>query len=87
MTLAIYAWHPPGPAKLVGLIKLSGDTLIGNNWGAQEIANSYLRRAGGDAEAAYRMMNGYNNGYVFIVPAPPMARRRRAGRARQGRLW
>jgi hypothetical protein len=87
MTLAIYARSATSRTRLVGLIELSGDTLIGSNFGAQEIARSYLKRAGGDARVAYRMMNGYNNGYVFIVPAPPLARRRRARPARQGRLW
>jgi hypothetical protein len=87
MTLAIYARSPFRPAKLLGLIELSNGVLTGSNFGARDIIRSYLKRAGGDAEAAYRMMNGYNNGYLCIVPAPPLARRRRARPAGQGRLW
>ncbi len=69
-TLVIYS-----NGERIGRIELSNGVLIGHPWAVQDMCRSKLRLAGGDAAAAYDMLNGYNNGYIEIFPTEQDPRR------------
>jgi hypothetical protein len=50
---------------LIGTISITGGALTGSNNIAQAIADSALRRAGGDPERALAELDGWSNGYVW----------------------
>jgi hypothetical protein len=52
----------------LGTIALEAGTLTGSSASMQAIADSALRRSGGDARAAYRLLDGWSNGYVWAHP-------------------
>jgi hypothetical protein len=54
--------------RRIGQIELSNGVLTGKPWSVQEMCQVMLRKAGGDAGAAYRMLSGYNNGYLEVAP-------------------
>jgi hypothetical protein len=52
----------------LGFITLDNGTLTGSTSGMQQIADSALRKAGGNAEEAFRGLDGWSNGYVWAKP-------------------
>jgi hypothetical protein len=52
----------------LGTIRLDTDRLTGSSESSQAIADSALRRAGGDAEIAFESLDGWSNGYVWVHP-------------------
>jgi hypothetical protein len=53
---------------MLGFIKLEDGQLTGTTKGMQQMADSALRKAGGDPEEAFRGLNGWSNGYVWVRP-------------------
>ncbi len=53
---------------MLGTITLDGGQLTGSTRSIQQMADGALRNAGGDAEQAFRDLNGRNNGYLWINP-------------------
>jgi hypothetical protein len=56
-----------GENRVLGRITRLGGALQGSNQGVQQMADSALRRAGGDAEAAYARLRNYGNGYLQVA--------------------
>jgi hypothetical protein len=52
----------------LGTITLDGGELTGSTRSLQQMALSALRMAGRDAEQAYRNLDGWSNGYVWVRP-------------------
>lgn len=49
----------------IGTITLRDGQLVGSTRGLQGIADTGLKRAGGDPAAAMRWLDGWSNGYVW----------------------
>lgn len=64
MTLTVKTYD----GKALGTIALQGDTLAGSTPAVQEIADARVRREG-SAAAAYRSLNGWQNGYLYAAPS------------------
>jgi hypothetical protein len=56
-----------GENRVLGRITRRDGTLHGSNRGVQGMADSALRNAGGDADAAYERLRNYGNGYIQVA--------------------
>ncbi len=52
----------------LGTITLDGGRLTGSTRSIQTMADSAVRKAGGDAAEAFRNLDGWSNGYVWARP-------------------
>jgi hypothetical protein len=52
----------------LGTITLDGGRLTGSTRSIQVMADSAVRKAGGDAAEAFRTLDGWSNGYVWAKP-------------------
>jgi hypothetical protein len=68
MTLAVYSKD-----RRIGRLTLAAGKLTGSSPGLQDMADAAVRKAGGDAAEAYKALTGFTNGYVTVIPAPPIA--------------
>ena len=56
--------------KVLGTISLVNGELHGSDSGAQDIADTTVLRAGGNAHEAFKLLDGYQNGYIFVSSDP-----------------
>lgn len=75
MSLTVY-----GEDKVLGTITLADGALHGSNRAVQNMADTFLRNAGGDVNAAYARLAGYGTGYLQIEPDEDEIRAARAPR-------
>jgi len=52
----------------LGTISLDAGRLLASSPSLQTMADSAVRKAGGDPEEAFRVLNGWSNGYVWARP-------------------
>lgn len=65
-TLAVWSQN-----RRLGQITLDGKRLTGSTPALQNIADVAAMRAGGDVAKAYAALDGWTNGYLTIITAPP----------------
>lgn len=63
MSLTVY-----GQDRVLGTVTLENGTLHGSNRAVQGMADSFVRTAGGDVNAAYTRLASYGNGYIQVEP-------------------
>jgi hypothetical protein len=69
-----------GEDRVLGTVILQDGTMHGSNRAVQGMADSFLRTAGGDVNAAYARLAGYGNGYIQVEPDEDERRAARAPR-------
>jgi hypothetical protein len=83
VTLAVYS-----RVRRVGRITLAGGKLTGSAPGVQNIADTAVRKAGGDPQAAYAALDGFTNGYITVITDPAEQNAARQGGATaDGQPW
>lgn len=65
MKLGVYSYHAKG--KMIGTIQLVDGQIVAPE-NIQGIVNSQLTRADGDAQKAFKALENWENGYLWIKP-------------------